>query len=73
LLIVLENWFRGTKAKEPKITVHEVGREQGVLPISVFFSTVHEVGKEQEVSYYPKVTVTVCPIPGPYSLTYNAI
>ena len=28
-------------------TVHEVGREQGVLTISVVFSTVHEVGREQ--------------------------
>jgi hypothetical protein len=28
-------------------TVHEVGRDQGVLSISVVFSTVHEVGREQ--------------------------
>ena len=28
-------------------TVHEVGREQGVLTISVVFSTVHELGREQ--------------------------
>ena len=28
------------------IGTHEVGREQGVLTISVVFSTVHEVGKK---------------------------
>jgi hypothetical protein len=30
-------------------SVHEVGRDQGVLSISVVFSTVHEVGREQGV------------------------
>ena len=29
--------------------MHEVGREQGVLPISAVFSTVREVGREQGV------------------------
>ena len=28
-------------------SVHEVGREQGVLTISVVFSIVHKLGREQ--------------------------
>jgi nitrate reductase NapAB chaperone NapD len=40
-------------------TVHEVGRDQGVLSISVVFSTVHEVGREQGVLTISVVFSTV--------------
>ena len=40
-------------------TVHEVGREQGVLTTSVIFSTVHEVGREQGVLTISVVFSTV--------------
>ena len=40
-------------------TILEVGREQGVLPISVVFSTVHEVGREQGVLTISVVFSTV--------------
>ena len=40
-------------------TVHEVGREQGVLNICVVFSTVYEVGREQGVLTISGVVSTV--------------
>ena len=62
-------------------TVHEVGRDQGILIVRVVFSTVHEVGESKEyllsvlfsvpyMRYRERARSTNCPgvctIPGTY-------